>query len=84
MLEVGDKFAGCTIENIKDSDYGRTWLFVHGNEGIFITVRHSDWFDAISGKHAMESFLDQLAERIHIAIRDNSKKISSLQANNGN
>lgn len=77
MLEVGEKFAGCTIQKIKDSSEGRTWLFVYGNEGILITVSFAHYFDALSSKHMMEAFLDQMADRIHIAIKDN-KKISSL------
>lgn len=81
MLEIGEKFAGCVVQDLRDSNEGRTWLFVHGNEGIFITVPFSTYFDAISTKHNLEAFLDQLADRINIAIKDH-KKISSLDTEN--
>ena len=77
MLEVGDSFAGCRVQAVRDSNEGRTWLFTHGNEGIFITVPFSTYFEAISSRYNLELFQDQMAERISIAIKDH-KKVSSL------
>ena len=78
MLEVGDKFAGCIVQAYRDSDHGRTWLFVRGNEGVFVTASFSDYFDALANHYNQERFLDQMAMDVDQAIKDKSKKISSL------
>lgn len=75
MLGIGEKFAGCTIKNIRDSQNGRTWLFVRDNHGVFITCSFSDFLSACGSKSEEERFLDQMAEAIYNKFREKEKKI---------
>lgn len=78
ILEVGDKFAGCRVEQSKDTENGHVWIFSRGNEAVVMSLRYDDYFIMIAHPQERERILDQMALELHQTLRDREKKISSL------
>ncbi len=76
-LEKGEVFAGFTIQDVRDGDAGRVFLFVKGNEGVYITMKYEDYFDMISNPYSREQILDNVAAAVHTAFKDKASGIWS-------
>lgn len=83
ILEKGDSFSGFTVEESVDKESGRVWVFSKGNEAVVIGLPYNEYFDLLLNPWDREAMLDQLALRLHQEFRDKSKKITSLQSNQG-
>jgi hypothetical protein len=76
-LEEGSIFAGFKIQSVRDGDGGRTILFVKGNEGVYVTVSHEAYFDALVSPQERERVEDHLAAAIWTAYKDKASGIWS-------
>ena len=79
ILNKGDKFNGCRVEQSKDTETGHVWIFSRGNEAVVLSLPADQYFDLLVKHHERERVLDYMAECIDISFREKAKKISSLQ-----
>ena len=77
LLDKGDKFAGYTIQDVREGEGGRTILFVKGNEGVYITMSYEDYFNAIASPNERERIYDHLAAALYEAFKEKSSGIWS-------
>ena len=80
ILNKGDKFNGCRVEQSKDTETGHVWIFSRGNEAVVLSLPADQYFDLLVKPHERERVLDYMAECIDISFREKAKKISSLQS----
>ena len=51
ILNKGDKFNGCRVEQSKDTEIGHVWIFSRGNEAVVLSLPADQYFDLLVKPH---------------------------------
>ena len=63
-MQVGDKFAGCTVRFSYDTPSGHAWVFERNNHAVRVELSQLDYATFCLDRHERERILDQMAARI--------------------
>lgn len=70
ILEKGETFNGCVVEQSTDTETGHVWIFSKMNRAVVISLPTDQYFDMIVKPHEKERAIDFMAECLNKAFKE--------------